>query len=270
MVSRGTKVKEFLNDAIKDASALIPFKYLHRGADFSIVKRAFPAALTMPKFDNRRLLWDHAIEGFGLRQKPMTYVEFGVWRGESIKYFAERNQSEYSRFIGLDSFEGLPEEWLGHHGKGAFDENGNIPEVDDQRIHFIKGWFQDTWAAAERLVAESKSNDLLVHFDADVYSSTLFALTSVNAVGKKYLAIFDEFSGEESRAVYHYCQAYGAGIEFLAGSPATRKYPIRVLCWITPRPLRSEPAVATPSGLQGTRLRTLDESSESRTLGREL
>ena len=61
-----------------------------------------------------------------------------------------------------------------------------------------------------------------------------------------------------------------AGIEFLAGSPATRKYPIRVLCWITPRPLRSEPAVATPSGLQGTRLRTLDESSESRTLGREL
>jgi hypothetical protein len=59
MVSRGTKVKEFLNDAIKDASALIPFKYLHRGADFSIVKRAFPAALTMPRFDNRRQRGSH-------------------------------------------------------------------------------------------------------------------------------------------------------------------------------------------------------------------
>jgi hypothetical protein len=225
-----------LNDAIKDASALIDFKYLHRGGDFSIVKREFPEALTARKFENRLQVWDYAIESFDLSRKAMTYVEFGVWRGESIKYFASRNDSDDSLFIGLDSFEGLPDDWVGHLAKGTFNENGSIPEVEDKRIHFIKGWFQDTWVTAERLISKTKSEELLVHFDADVYSSTLFALASLNSLRRNYLAIFDEFSGEESRAVYNYCQAYGARIKFLAGAPSTRKYPIRTLCWVIPKP----------------------------------
>jgi hypothetical protein len=227
---------EFLNDIVKDASALIDFKYLHRAADFSIVKRAFPEALRARKFDNARQLWDYTLENFGLSKKPMTYVEFGVWRGDSIKYFASKNESDASLFIGLDSFEGLPEEWLGHFSKGDFSTSGHTPEVDDERIHFIKGWFQDTWMTAEYVINEAESNELLVHFDADLYSSTLFALTSVNRLAKEYLAIFDEFSGEESRALYNFCKAYGTRIEFLAGAPSTRKYPVKVLCRIIPRP----------------------------------
>jgi|RhiMethySRZTD1v2_1073278.scaffolds.fasta_scaffold81772_3 hypothetical protein len=234
-------MKEFLNDAIKDASALIHFKYLHRGADFSIVKREFPAAMTVRKFDNARQLWDYAFENFGLSTKPITYVEFGVWKGESIKYFASKNDGDESLFIGLDSFEGLPEEWFGHFSKGDFSADGTIPEVDDKRIHFIKGWFQDTWIRAQHLISGATSNELLVHFDADLYSSTLFALTSLNGLGKDYLAIFDEFSGEESRALYNYRQAYGARIEFLAGAPSTRKYPVKTLCRVVPKPPSSPP-----------------------------
>jgi hypothetical protein len=234
-------MKELLNDVIKDISALIPFKYLHRGADFSIVKREFPAAMTARKFPNRKELWDYTIDTFGLSTKSMTYVEFGVWQGESIEYFASRNSNPHSLFVGMDSFEGLPEDWFGFFSKGSFSEHGSIPEVSDERIHFMKGWFYDTWRTAEGLIAGRTSDELLVHFDADVYASTLFALASMDGLKRRYLGIFDEFSGEESRALYNYRQAYGAQIEFLAGAPDTRKYPIRTLCWVVPRLTPPEP-----------------------------
>jgi O-methyltransferase len=66
-------------------------------------------------------------------KEDIDYLEFGVYKGESIKYWMDINQYENSRFFGFDSFEGLPQSWEGfsknHHNKGTFSLDGNTPNI---------------------------------------------------------------------------------------------------------------------------------------------
>jgi hypothetical protein len=162
----------------------------------------------------------------------VTYVEFGVYQGYSIKYFASINENADSVFIGLDSFEGLPEDWL-TLPRGTFDNKGELPQTDDSRICFIKGWFQDTWDQLyDHIVLH---NNLIVHYDADLYSSTLFALSKMDICKGGYIAIFDEFYGHEARALHNYLNAYLASVKFLGKVADACGYPIQVMCRILPR-----------------------------------
>lgn len=161
----------------------------------------------------RETLWERTFPHFPL--PDILLLEFGVWKGESIRYFAGLNRSPRSRFYGFDSFEGLPEDWRGM-AAARFDVNGEAPLVDDPRITFVKGWFQDTLPTRlDELEAESAGRALVVHFDADLYSSTLYLLFALGARFKRYHFIFDEFSGHETRALYNYIQATGAECDFL-------------------------------------------------------
>ena len=90
--------------------------------------------------------------------------------------------------------------------------DGKLPIIDDKRVKFIKGKFQNTYSEIEKNI-NTKNNELLFHFDADLYSATLFLLTKLDKF-REYYAIFDEFTGHESRAIYNYCQSYDADIEF--------------------------------------------------------
>ncbi len=118
--------------------------------------------------------------------------------------------------------------------KGAFSTNGKIPSNNDGRVSFIKGWFQNSWATLEeKLSSINDLENLIVHYDADLYSSTLFVLTKMDALKKSYIAIFDEFTGHETRALYNYCQAYGAEVEFY-GKTILNGYPSQVVCRIAP------------------------------------
>lgn len=180
------------------------------------------------KIRSREKLWDHVIDNVG-QKKPLVYLEFGVWKGYSIKFFADKLTNPLSIFIGSDSFEGLPEDW-GARPKGSFDTGGEVPITNDSRISFAKGWFQNTF---DDVIASVRPHhkSFLVHFDADVYSSTLFLLTKLDDVANEYWAIFDEFLGHESRALWNYVQAYGASVEFLAAT-YERGYPMQVFCKI--------------------------------------
>ena len=73
-----------------------------------------------------------------------------------------------------------------------------------------------------------QKNILLFHFDADLYSATLFLLTKLDKF-KEYYAIFDEFTGHESRAIYNYRQSYDADIEFYGKTIGYSDTPHRVL-----------------------------------------
>lgn len=81
----------------------------------------------------------HVIDTVGASKKVLV-LEFGVFKGRSIKYFASRMTAPGSRFYRFDSFEGLLEAW----GKKAGGFLAKVPIVDDERILFIKGWFQES------------------------------------------------------------------------------------------------------------------------------
>jgi hypothetical protein len=144
---------------------------------------------------------------------PLTYLEFGVHRGWSIKQIAQRFPDPGARFIGFDSFEGLPERWSGLP-PGHFSTGGTPPPTNDPRVSFVKGWFQDTlpgFAAERRFTGPT-----LINFDADLYSSTLFLLTTLWYHIPEYYFLFDEFAQGEVVALYDFSLAYPVDFQFLA------------------------------------------------------
>lgn len=121
----------------------------------------------------------------------ICYLEFGVSKGESIKWWLDQVQNEYSRFFGFDTFEGIPEDW-GTKPKGSYTNEGNYPAVSDSRCTFVKGLFQDT--LKEFLDSQPLRERLVIHLDADLYSSTLYCLFGLAPYLKSDdIIIFDEF-----------------------------------------------------------------------------
>lgn len=214
---------------LKTFVSQIPVALIERPLAHAISFQKFTALRTCRSFANREELWDQCLATVE-SDLSITFVEFGVWKGYSIKYFAEKQRGADSVFVGLDSFEGLPEAWA-HLEKSHFSTGGDVPQTDDSRIHFIKGWFQDTFRELREFVEHR--NNFIVHYDADLYSSTLFCLTQLDHFKQSYLAIFDEFSGHETRALYNYLQMSQATVEFL-GKVGTSNHPVQVLCRITP------------------------------------
>ncbi len=159
---------------------------------------------------------------------PKTYLEFGTYKGESIFAMAAIDQEPESRFFGFDTFTGLPEDWRNFmhvDPRGHFDAKGNAPTSDDRRIRFVKGLFQESLPAI--LSDIPTDNRFVIHLDADIYTSTLFVLTFLDAVGiiqSGTVAIFDEFANaiHEFRALDDYARSYrrshkpiGATADFL-------------------------------------------------------
>lgn len=156
---------------------------------------------------SRNLLYSDVNQEF-LGSGPVDYLEFGVWKGATILYWAEINKNPQSRFFGFDSFEGLPEQW-GDYAKGHFSTAGTLPITNDTRVSFVKGWFQDT--VPTFLKQFESRNRLVVHVDADLYSSTLFLLSSLNHLFiPDTVLIFDEFYDclHEFRAWRDYTSAF--------------------------------------------------------------
>src|SRR4051812_1720215 len=53
------------------------------------------------KFGSRRKMYDY-INEVVLKNAPIDYLEFGVYEGDSIGYWAGINRSQDSRFFGFD------------------------------------------------------------------------------------------------------------------------------------------------------------------------
>ncbi len=201
---------------------------------YSILRNHFNSLSSCPIYTKREVLWDSVIKSYIKDNDRIIYIEFGVHKGYSLNYIAKINTNEESIFIGLDSFEGLPEDWGTIMKKGTFNTDGRIPSTDDSRVSYIKGWFQNTWEDLEKkLLSIGNIENFVVHYDADLYSSTLFALSKIDTLKKTYIAIFDEFTGHETRALFNYCEAYSAKVDFL-GQTIDYNYPCQVVCRITP------------------------------------
>jgi hypothetical protein len=143
-------------------------------------------------FPNRKSYFSH-IANTVTKDSVIDYLEFGVYYGESLAIWASLNDNPSSRFFGFDTFSGLPEDWKQDFKKGAFNTSSDLPNIEDQRVKFIKGLFQDT--LAEFLIKFQRKNQLIIHMDADLYTSTLHVLTNINNILRKGdIIMFDEFA----------------------------------------------------------------------------
>lgn len=140
---------------------------------------------------DRIQLYEFLCDHKKLAKKELTYIEFGVGRGNSMRWWTGKNKESHSVFWGFDTFEGLPEKY-GTYEPGTFSLDGNFPDIKDDRIQFVKGLFQDTLLKTIPKIDFKKTT--IVHLDGDLYSSTIFALTILYPYLKKGdILMFDEF-----------------------------------------------------------------------------
>jgi len=119
---------------------------------------------------SREAVVDYLVENQNLFDEKVTYFEFGVWKGEILKYWTTKLKNPQTKFFGFDSFEGLPEEWETQEiGTDYFSVGGNLPKIDDSRVQFVKGWFSDTLPTFS---LEESQNRKIFFVDCDLYSSS--------------------------------------------------------------------------------------------------
>lgn len=216
-----TKFKIFLSKALPNSER---WRYVSWLPKLEVFHKAYGHTSTVVK--SRNQLYQHV--NSAIDNAAVTYCEFGVFKGASIKYWSKLNTHSASQFIGFDTFTGLPETWDNFTGglqKGTFDTQGQMPNIRDDRVSFRKGLFQETLPS---FLASFDSNQLLViNIDADLYSSTLYVLTMAHPILiKGSIIIFDEFSSvlHEFRAFEDYCSAYNVSFEVITRSQTLKSY----------------------------------------------
>ena len=125
-------------------------------------------------------------------KKNGSFLEFGVWKGKSIKIISELVGKRSSKIVhGFDSFEGLPEDWLGFNDvKGKFNLHGKLPDVP-KNVKLHKGWFHEI---LPKFLVENDESVSFLHIDSDLYSS---AKTVLNLLRERIVVntiiVFDEY-----------------------------------------------------------------------------
>ncbi len=142
-------------------------------------------------YNKRFKLYKHINDEY-IKNNAIDYLEFGVASGVSFLWWLDINSHSESTFHGFDTFTGLPEDWGGYK-KGYFGGTP-IPATDDKRANFYQGLFQQTLPS---FINNFKRTDkkLVIMMDADLYSATLYTLTSLSPFLRKGdIILFDEFS----------------------------------------------------------------------------
>lgn len=168
-----------------------------------------------PRFSDRWLMYETLAAP--IREEQVLYLEFGVYEGYTLRRWAKLLTNPASSLHGFDSFEGLPENWDGLRPKGSFDVKGIIPQYDDRRISLHQGWFENV---LPHFVIPDHER-LVIHIDADLYSSTKFVLHTLREViVPGTLLIFDEFCDRhhEMKAFDEFLNTTGMSFHFAGGT----------------------------------------------------
>lgn len=217
----------------------IAFTYLHLHKVFNLFSGLFLNLFYLTKFSfwankNRKItfndfpskwsykkrysLYKWVMDKEHLTDVAINYMEFGVAQGFSFRWFLDQNTHLESRFYGFDTFTGLPEDW-GHFKKGGFDNNNEVPEINDPRGRFYQGLFQQTVPGFLPVLNNSRRNIFMM--DADLYSATIYVLTAIAPFLKKGdIIFFDEFAvpTHEFKAYYEFVQSYYFDLELIAAA----------------------------------------------------
>ena len=222
---------------IMELHRLLPFKFLSFVSQLGELskwvnkhKKIKNTDYYSAKFDysKRYSLYSYLIENM-IRDTSIDYLEFGVSKGLSFKWWAENMKDKDSKFFGFDTFTGLPEDW-GSFKKGDMDTNNEIPRIDDPRCSLYKGLFQQTLPLFLETYFSTKRK--IIHMDADLFSSTLFVLTSISRLlNKGDIIIFDEFNVpmHEFKAFSEWVDSYYIKYEVIEAANNFYQIAIRIM-----------------------------------------
>jgi O-methyltransferase len=192
---------------------------------------------------DRQPLYDHIAS---LVQEPAAYLEFGVFKGTTLRHWTGLLKHPASYLHGFDSFEGLPETWGYFVDKETLNVRGVMPKFDDPRVQLFKGWFNETLPVYLR---EFKPHPtLIVHLDADLYSSTIFVLRELKPhLRPGTILIFDEFFDREHelKAFTEFLKEFPLVIECVAATRALSQVAFRIKSLPTSTPGRSQQSPST-------------------------
>ncbi len=168
----------------------------------------------LPIFPSRVKMFEHLCPA----SSPITYLEFGVYRGESLKTWLQLNRHEDSRFHGFDAWEGLAGEEGAPFQAGEFATE--MPNIGDARCTLSPGWFKDVLPILDFWGTRDPSHPLIINLDADEYGPTLYVLTALDAhITPGTIIMLDEASVAhcEFQALVDWQRAYGRKVAPLAG-----------------------------------------------------
>jgi hypothetical protein len=141
------------------------------------------------------------------------WCEFGVFRGESLRFIAARTTATVH---GFDTFEGLPATW-GLLDRGAFSTQGQRPDVPANVVLHV-GLFDAT--VPPYVQATGPGPIAFVHVDCDLYDSAVTVLRQIRPrLVPGSILVFDEllgvFHNDEYSALADQLLAKGVRIEWL-------------------------------------------------------
>lgn len=147
----------------------------------------------------------------------VLYLEFGVFQGETIRFWAQQLKHPAARLHGFDSFEGLPEAW-DDKPQGFFSTEGRVPRVDDPRVQLFAGWFDEVL----RRYTVPSHQVLVINMDADLYSSTITVLRFLRPwIRQGTYIYFDEMYAleHEPRAFHEFMEETGLRFRVVCADP---------------------------------------------------
>jgi hypothetical protein len=201
--------------------AIMPPRGLHVlqcGLNYMKVGRwAKDQGFVFPKrFTNREEVF--AVVAEQIKDRKVLYLEFGVFRGAATRYWSAALKNPNSLLHGFDSFQGLPEDFHDLGGaltRGYFSTGGQVPQIDDDRVTFFRGWFDEVLPGYK-----VPDHDVLVlNMDADLYSSTIYVLRHFRPYIKRGTFVyFDDLSSthDEPRAFTEFMRESGLKFRHLA------------------------------------------------------
>lgn len=204
-----------LKQILKKILSNIPYSLLNKLEIYNLLYNHYKKVLDIKTYDDRDTYLKKISEYLNTKDN-LIILEFGVYKGHSLRIFSKNISDPNTKFYGFDTFTGLPEKWL-EMDKGHFSTDGATPNILDSRISYEIGLFDHTLPKfLETLKKESnlKSN-FFIHFDADLFSSTLYVLNKLRDYIPEYYFSFDEFPSDEIRALYTYETLHKSDIEYL-------------------------------------------------------
>lgn len=143
-------------------------------------------------------------------ERPL-YLEFGVYKGRSMRWWSEHLRTPGATLVGFDSFEGLPETWRPGLESSHF-QTGRAPDIDDPRVRFVTGWFDDT--VPDFVLPDH--DQLIINIDCDLYSSAATVMRTLEpSIVPGTLIYFDELPDRdhEMRALFESLARSGMTVE---------------------------------------------------------